>query len=79
MTEKVNHPAHYGGQNAMEVINIIEHYDLNFNLGNVIKYILRAGKKNQETYKEDLEKAVWYLKREILLKESKEYRCCDEG
>lgn len=65
MTEKVNHPVHYGGQNAMEVINVIEHYDLNFNLGNVIKYVLRAGKKNGSAYTEDLQKAAWYLNRQI--------------
>lgn len=60
--ELVNHPSHY--QSAkFEVINIIEEFNLNFNLGNVIKYILRAGKK--ENFKQDLEKARWYLSREI--------------
>lgn len=60
--EAVNHPAHYQG-NGIEVIDIIESFDLNFNLGNTVKYVLRAGKKGNK--KEDLEKAVWYLKREL--------------
>lgn len=60
----VNHPAHYGGQdNPYEAIKIIEAYDLNFCLGNVIKYVLRAGKKDDEI--EDLRKALWYLDREL--------------
>lgn len=58
----VNHPSHYQG-NGFEVIDIIEDFNLNFCLGNAIKYILRAGKKGE--LKEDLEKAVWYLNREI--------------
>ena len=62
--ETVNHPSHYGGENnPLEVINIIEHYDLNFNLGNVIKYCLRAGKKDE--LKQELKKAQWYINREI--------------
>tara|TARA_R110002020_G_scaffold13043_2_gene47191 strand:- start:22598 stop:22810 length:213 start_codon:yes stop_codon:yes gene_type:complete len=62
--EKVNHPSHYGGKsNLYEAIKIIEAYDLNFSLGNVIKYTLRAGKKINEV--EDLEKAKWYLERHI--------------
>tara|TARA_B100000287_G_C20240459_1_gene625879 strand:+ start:396 stop:608 length:213 start_codon:yes stop_codon:yes gene_type:complete len=62
--EKVNHPSHYGGEtNIYEAIKIIEAYNLNFSLGNVIKYTLRAGKKINEI--EDLEKAKWYLERHI--------------
>jgi hypothetical protein len=62
--EQINHPEHYGGEdNIYEAINIIESYDMNFNLGNVIKYILRAGKKSDGI--EDLKKAVWYLNREV--------------
>jgi hypothetical protein len=60
--EAVNHPAHYQA-NGIEVIDIIENFDLNFNLGNTVKYVLRAGKKGSK--KEDLEKAVWYLNREL--------------
>mgnify|MGYP003653341196 FL=1 len=62
--EQVNHPEHYGGKdNTYEAINVIESYDMNFNIGNVIKYTLRAGKKSDGI--EDLQKAVWYLNREI--------------
>jgi hypothetical protein len=60
--ERVNHPSHYQG-NQFEVIDIIEDFDLNFSMGNAIKYILRAGKKEDRI--EDLKKAVWYLEREI--------------
>jgi hypothetical protein len=60
--EEVNHPQHYQG-NGIEVIDIIDSFDLNFNLGNSIKYILRADKKWNK--KKDLEKAIWYLSREV--------------
>lgn len=60
--EMVSHPAHYQG-NKFEVIDIIEDFDLNFCLGNVIKYILRSDKKSNKL--EDLKKAKWYLEREI--------------
>ena len=64
MTEAVNHPKHYGGEdNPFEVIKIINHYNLNFELGNVIKYVLRADKKGNR--KQDLQKALWYLNHEI--------------
>lgn len=58
----VNHPAHYQSE-KFEVIDIIEEFNLSFCLGNVIKYILRAGKKGNK--KQDLEKARWYLSRQI--------------
>ena len=61
--EAVNHPSHYQSKNGVEVIDVIESFDLGFNLGNVIKYCLRCGKKNAEI--EELEKAKWYLEREI--------------
>lgn len=62
--EHVNHPSHYGGSdNPYEAIKVIEAWQLNFNLGNVIKYISRAGKKGSKT--EDLQKALWYLQREV--------------
>ena len=60
--EMVNHPDHYQG-NKFEVIDIIEDYNLNFNLGNAIKYILRAD--NKDNRKQDLNKAIWYIQREI--------------
>ena len=62
----INNPSHYGGKdNPLEAIKIIEHYNLGFKLGNTIKYILRAGVKSPEKEIEDLEKAAWYLNREI--------------
>jgi Protein of unknwon function (DUF3310) len=60
--EKVNHPSHYQGK-GIECIDVIEAFKLSFNLGNTIKYVLRAGKKGDLV--EDLEKAKWYLQREI--------------
>lgn len=59
--EQVNHPNHY--QQGIEPIEVIESWDLNFNLGNVIKYTLRAPYK--ENMIQDLEKAKWYLEREL--------------
>jgi hypothetical protein len=65
-TERVDHPEHYGGDdNPYEAIKVIEAWDLDFNLGNTIKYISRAGKKNADTELEDLHKALWYLERAI--------------
>jgi hypothetical protein len=57
------HPAHYKS-GGIEVIDIIEAYGLGFCLGNVVKYVLRAGRK-QPNAVEDLKKARWYLDREI--------------
>lgn len=64
MAETVNHPAHYGGEgNPYEAINVVEAWELDFLLGNVVKYIARAGKKGDAL--EDLKKARWYLERKI--------------
>lgn len=60
----VNHPKHYTEHpSGIETITITEH--MNFCRGNAIKYIMRAGLKNKDTEVEDLQKAVWYLNREI--------------
>ena len=59
--DMVNHPQHY--QHGIEPIDYIESHNLNFNLGNVIKYVSRAGFKDNEL--ENLKKAKWYLEREI--------------
>jgi len=64
--EMVNHPDHYQG-NRFEVIDIIEDYELGFNLGNAIKYILRSDKKGNKS--QDLQKAIWYIQREITYSE----------
>jgi hypothetical protein len=64
MKETINHPEHYGN-GTYEAINVIEAWNLGFCLGNVVKYISRAGKKDPEREIEDLEKAKWYLERHI--------------
>lgn len=64
MVDNINHPIHYT-DTKIEVITIIDEFTLNFCLGNVIKYILRAGKKSTSTRIEDLQKAQWYLNHEI--------------
>ena len=70
MSDQVNHPEHYGGKdNVYEAIKVIEAWDLGFNLGNTVKYISRAGKK--DALQQDLEKAKWYLEREIQRLKSK--------
>lgn len=61
--DAVNHPAHYTAYPGVEVIQITEH--LNFCRGNAVKYIARAGLKDPDKTIEDLEKAAWYLDREI--------------
>ena len=73
--ETVNHPEYYGGKdNIYEVIKVIESWDLDFCLGNTIKYISRAGVKNKEKEIEDLEKAKWYLNRKIQQLKNKEWQ-----
>lgn len=62
VSDPVNHPTHYTSHpSGVECITVVEHY--NFNLGNAIKYIWRAGLKGGLL--EDLKKARWYLDREI--------------
>ena len=68
MNDNINHPAHYT-DGKIEVIDFIEDKKLPYHLGNVIKYISRAGKKSPDTELEDLKKAQWYLNRYIELKE----------
>ena len=68
MPNSVDHPAHYGGlSDPYEAIKVIEAWQLNFNLGNVLKYIRRTKSI------EDLEKARWYLDREIANRKAAEY------
>ena len=63
--DAVNHPSHYadGWSNGAEIIDITEH--LNFCRGNAIKYIARAGRKDPDKEIEDLQKAAFYIQREI--------------
>lgn len=62
----VNHPAHYNS-GKVEVIEAIEDWKMDYHLGNAIKYIARAGKKDPRKFVEDLEKAIWYVNRKIKL------------
>jgi hypothetical protein len=62
MTDLVNHPPHYTSHpSGIEAIQVTRH--MNFNLGNAIKYIWRAGQKGDPI--QDLEKAIFYLRDEI--------------
>jgi hypothetical protein len=63
--ETVNHPAHYGGDTTYETRKVIRAWELGFNLGNVAKYVSRAGRKPGTSYVEDLRKALFYLQDEI--------------
>lgn len=72
MNDNVNHPDHYNLMPAtctcgrrIECIDVVRH--MNFNLGNVVKYIWRSGYKQNEI--EDLKKALWYLTDEIRRRE----------
>ena len=66
--EMINHPNHYN-MGKYEAIDVIEDWKLNFHLGNTIKYISRAGYKDDII--QDLKKARWYLDREIQRLENK--------
>jgi hypothetical protein len=66
--ELVNHPAHYGGDTTYEAIKVIEAWELGFCLGNAVKYICRAGRKDDGL--EDLKKARFYLDRHITQSEA---------
>jgi hypothetical protein len=62
-SDVVNSPSHYRSTGSIEAIDVIEQFQLGYHLGNVAKYLLRAGKKGEKL--EDLQKARWYLNREI--------------
>ena len=74
MPDIVNHPEHYT-DGGIEAIDFIEAKKLGFNLGNVIKYVSRCGHKKSKGMTQeakalqDLQKAAWYLNREIALRE----------
>ena len=62
--DSVNHPSHYtSSPSGVECIQITRH--MNFNLGNVVKYLRRAGLKDRAPTLQDLKKAAWYLNDEI--------------
>ena len=62
----VDHPSHYN-TGKIEAIDFIEDQNLNFHRGNAVKYIVRAGVKDKTKEVEDLQKAIWYINREIEL------------
>ena len=64
VNDPINHPAHYT-TGKIEVIDYIEDQKLPYHLGNAVKYISRAGKKDKDKTVEDLKKAVWYIERYI--------------
>ena len=63
MPDLINHPPHYTS-GGVETIDFIEAKEFGYHLGNAIKYISRAGKKGDAL--QDLQKAIWYLNREII-------------
>lgn len=65
----VNHPSHYK-QGKIEVIDFLEDQKFGFHLANAVKYICRSSYKGKEV--QDLEKAIWYIKRKISLIQSTE-------
>ena len=73
MSDAVNHPSHYT-DGGIETIDFIEAKHLPYHLGNVVKYISRAGKKDPEKELEDLEKAQWYLRRYIDMRKKERIR-----
>lgn len=68
VTDNVSHPSHYTF-GKIEVIDFIEDKKLGFHLGNAVKYISRAGRKDADKTVEDLRKAVWYINRQIQILE----------
>lgn len=64
MSDLVNHPSHYNRPGIPECIDLIEALGYNFHLGNAFKYLYRAGLKTESPV-QDLEKCIWYIKREL--------------
>lgn len=64
-SDNIHHPRHYTEGRSIEPIDVIEDWNLTYHTGNALKYIARAGRKEDEI--EDLEKACWYLRRRIKL------------
>lgn len=69
--DPVEHPSHYT-RGRFEVIEVIEDWGLSYHLGNVVKYIARAGHKDPTKELEDLKKSRWYLNRYIARMEAEE-------
>lgn len=71
--DNVNSPTHYN-TGKIEVIEFIEDQGFHYHLGNAVKYLCRAGRKDPGKYIEDLEKAIWYIRREIEINAEKPRR-----
>lgn len=65
MFDPVQRPAHYSEGRRFETIEVIEDWDLSYRIGNAVKYLSRAGRKDPAKTAEDLKKAIWYINREI--------------
>ena len=61
--DPVNKPSHYTEGREFETIDVIEDWGLGFHLGNAVKYISRAGRKDPDKLHQDISKAIWYLER----------------
>ena len=83
--ERINHPKHYNSHpSGVECVDVVEH--MTFNVGNAVKYCWRAGLKDEKVFKndttaaiEDLQKARWYLDREIQRLEKGLVKAADNG
>lgn len=73
MNDPVNFPIHYT-TGKIEVINFIDDKQLTYCLGNAVKYITRAGKKDPNKTIEDLQKAIWYINHEIERLKEKDFK-----
>lgn len=69
--DPINNPSHYAAGRKYETIDVIEDWELSYRLGNSVKYISRAGRKDPAKIIEDLKKSRWYLDREIAYLEGK--------
>lgn len=67
--DPVKNPSHYLKGRKYEPVKVIEDWNLNYHLGNALKYISRAGRKGDSI--EDIEKAIWYLQRLVCITKRK--------
>jgi hypothetical protein len=59
-------PSHHRGKTGIQVWDVVEEFELNFNIGSSISYLLRAGKKPDQPYLQELDKAIKFIEREKL-------------
>lgn len=75
--DPVNHPSHYT-KGKIEVADFIADQKLNFDRGNAVKYVCRAGSKDPEKEIQDLEKAIWYINHEIKMLKGEEVNAAEK-